>query len=247
MDYKSLYPWEPPNLLTETSSFTFHEKIVTLRKSKCHFDKEDDWIFLDPCVVDDLICCDEAISPNKPFCYFYVTVFKRVLLRLPLSVFEKELLTELNVAPTQLHPNSWAFVRAFSILCDQLSILPSVDMLLYLFEVKKLGRQLWVSVNSISGRGILTLFQSSYKTFKGHFLKVRANKKHPDLLDGFSLYWTEKPNFKVARRLHKLAPADQEVCKFFTSLPVTFDTAYLLANEFDPDSLKSYTNTLFSL
>ena len=45
------------------------------------------------------------------------------------------------------------------------------------------------------------------------------------LLDGFLLYWTEKPNFKVARRLDKLAPADQEVCKFFTSLPVAFYTA----------------------
>jgi len=117
MDYKSLYPWAPPNLLTKTSSYTSHEKIVTLRKSKCHFDKEDYWI-LDPFAVDEPLCCDEIISPNKPFCYFYATIFKRVLIRLPLSVFEKELLTELNVAPSQLHPNSWAFVRAFSILCD---------------------------------------------------------------------------------------------------------------------------------
>ena len=173
--------------------------------------------------------------------------FKRVLLRRPLSVFEKELLTELNVAPAQLHPNSCAFVCVFSILCDQLGVPPSVGVFLYLFEVKKLKCQLWVSVNSVSWKGILTLFQSSYKNFKGHFLKVRANKKHPDLLDGFPLYWTEKPNFKVTRRLDKLAPADQEVCKFFTSLLVAFDTTYLLANEFDPDSLKRSTDTPFPL
>jgi len=204
-------------------------------------------LFLDPRAIDELVCCDEAISPNKPFCYFYATVFKRVLLHLPLLVLEKELFTKLNVAPIQLHPNSWAFVCAFSILCDQLGIPPSIYVFIYLFEVKKLGRQLWVSVNSVFGRGILTLFQSSYKNFKGHFLKVQANKKHHDLLCGFPIYWTEKPNFKVARRLDKLALPDHEVCKFFKSLPVAFDTAYLLANEFDLDSLKSYNGTLFSL
>jgi len=99
MDYKSLYPLAPPNLLFKTSSYPSHERIVTLRKSKCHFGKEDDWIFLDPCAVDEPVCCDETISPNKPFCYFYATIFKRVLLCLPLSVFEKELLTEINIAP----------------------------------------------------------------------------------------------------------------------------------------------------
>jgi len=37
---------------------------------------------------------------------FYATVFKKILLRLPLFNFEKELLTEINVAPAQLHSNS---------------------------------------------------------------------------------------------------------------------------------------------
>ena len=187
---------------------TSHKKIVSLIKSKCHFGREDDCIFLDPCRVNEPVCCDESISPNKLFFYFYATIFKRVLLHFPLFVFEKKLLIELNVAPAQLHPNSWAFARAFSILCDRLGIPPSVDVFLYLFEVKKLGHKLWVSVNSAPGRGILTFFQSSYKNFKGHFLKVCANKKHPDLLDGFPLYWTPESNFKVARRLDNLSPAD---------------------------------------
>jgi len=155
-------------------------------------------------------------------------------------------LTELYVSPAQLHPNSWAFVRAFAILCDQLGVLPSVDVFLYLFEVNKLQCQLWVSVNSVPGRGILTLFQSSYKSFKGHFLKVRTNKKHHDILDGFPLYWIEKPNSKLTQFLDKLAPVNQEICKFFISLHVAFDTAYLLAHEYDADSLKSYTDTHFS-
>ena len=72
-------------------------------------------------------------------------VLKRVGLRLPLTSFEKELLTEINTAPAQLHPNSWAFVRGFQILCGYLGVPPSVDVFLHFFEVKKQGKSLWMS------------------------------------------------------------------------------------------------------
>ena len=47
----------------------------------------------------------------------YQAVFKRVGVRLPFTSFERELLTEINTAPAQLHPNGWAFARAFQMLC----------------------------------------------------------------------------------------------------------------------------------
>ncbi|BAT76398.1 hypothetical protein VIGAN_01439200 [Vigna angularis var. angularis] len=34
--------------------------------------------------------------------------------RLPLSVFQMDVLKTLNVAPTQLHPNSWGYIQAFA-------------------------------------------------------------------------------------------------------------------------------------
>jgi len=89
-----------------------------------------------------------------------------------LSIFEKELLTKLNVTPAQLHPNSWAFIRAFIILCSQFGISPTVKVFLYFFKAKHMSRQLWVSLNGASERCLLTLFQSSYKKFKGKFVKV---------------------------------------------------------------------------
>ena len=59
-----------------------------------------------------------ALFHQKPFFFLYQTVFKRIKLRLPLTGFERALVTEINVAPAQLHPNSWAFIRTFSILCN---------------------------------------------------------------------------------------------------------------------------------
>ena len=61
----------------------------------------------------------------------------------------------------QLHPNSWAFVRSFQILYGYLGVLPSVDVFLHFFEVKKQGKSLWVSFSGIAGRIILSLFQNS--------------------------------------------------------------------------------------
>jgi len=118
MDYKTLYPWAPQNLLGEVSDYTSSKSIVALRKKKCRLGKDNDRVQIVPCGEDEPVCCDESSDPNGPFCFFYATVFKNFLLRLPLTIFEKELLTELNVASAQLHPNSWALICAFSILCS---------------------------------------------------------------------------------------------------------------------------------
>ena len=88
----------------------------------------------------------------------YATTFKRLKLRLPFTGFERVLLTEVNVAPTQLHSNSWAFIMAFSIMCDHFGHTPSVDAFLYFFEVKSPGKRVWVSFNGVAGRVLLSLF-----------------------------------------------------------------------------------------
>jgi len=98
-----MYPWAPENLLEETSIYTSSEQIVLYMKSerpkKCILGRENDrGLKLVPCREDELVCCDESSDPDGPFCYFYTTVFKTVLLRLPLYNFKKELLTEINVA-----------------------------------------------------------------------------------------------------------------------------------------------------
>jgi len=90
MDYETLYPWAPQNLLEETSDYTSHEHIVTLRKSKFRFGKKDDKLKIVPCREDEPICCDESSDPESPFCFFYAIVLKKVLLRLPFTIFEKK-------------------------------------------------------------------------------------------------------------------------------------------------------------
>ena len=160
------------------------------------------------CREGEPMCNDKSSDLDGLFCFFNGTFFPKVLLRLPLSIIKKELLTEINVAHAQLHPNSWAFIWGFIILCSQLDISLTIEVFLYFIELKYSSHQLWVSLNDASRRGLLTLFQSSYKNFKNRFIKVCASAGDLSLLDGFPLYWTPNPWFYSARRLEDLSPRD---------------------------------------
>jgi len=116
------------------------------------FGKElDAYLKVLPCREGIPVCADDRADPGEPFFFMYTTVFKRLKLCLPFTGFEHTLLTEVNVALTQLHPNSWAFVRAFEILCNHLRHPPSVDVFLYFFEAKNSGKKLWMSFNGWQG------------------------------------------------------------------------------------------------
>jgi len=213
IDYQTtLYCWAPDILIAKTSKITSFKEIEAYKESKskekfCIFEKEHDrFVKVLPCREGVPVCADDRADPKEHFFFAYSTIFKRLKLRLPFTGFERALLTEVNVALAQLHPNNWAFVRAFSILCIHFGHTPSVDVFLYFFEAKNLGKKLWMSFNGVVGRVLLSLFQQSYKGFKGKFFKIFCSKFNPTLLDEFPLYWVEKPGLKKPRCLEDLAP-----------------------------------------
>ena len=196
-----------------------------------------------PCRGGIPVCAGDRTDPKKPFFFLYTTVFKWLKLRLPFTGFERALLTEINVVPSQLHPNNWAFVRAFAILSNLLGYPPSVDVFLYFFKAKNPGKKLWMSFNGVARRVLLALFQQSYKGLKKKFLKICCSIHDPTLLDGFPLYWVEKPRVKKSRSLEDLTPPNHEVCQLLSSLGVVFDTTKLIKLEFCVKALKSYIGT----
>ena len=102
-DYKQLYPWASLALLGETSSINTDRDILRLRKGDqdhLSFSKEhDDKVSVRPCPPGEPICTDNQGSDNVPLCFVYATTFKKVKLRFPFTRFERELLTELDIAP----------------------------------------------------------------------------------------------------------------------------------------------------
>ena len=201
-DYAQAYKWAPLHLLTETSSQLPADHLATLLKGaedepSCAIDREDDrnlGVRIPPQGMP--ICVDDRATNGMPFTFIYSAIFKRLRLRLPLTFFVKELLTELNVAPCQLHSNAWGFIRAFEILCNHFGHPPSTDVFLYFFEAKNPGDRSWVSLNGVTGRVILGLYQQSFKDWKGRFYMITSNRHSPSLLEGFPLYWVPKVEFR---------------------------------------------------
>ncbi|MED6224679.1 hypothetical protein PIB30_086396 [Stylosanthes scabra] len=149
-----------------------------------------------PCNDDDRIC-----HRCKDWDYFlmYCCVFIELKLKLPFTSFECGVLTQMRCAPSQLHPNSWAFVRAFEVLMEFLEVNPSLEVFFALFQAKGVKKGKLINLNSILGRQLFSAYRSSFKEFKEMFIKVRnCVEDFPfyldeNLIEKFPLYWNPKP------------------------------------------------------
>ncbi|RDY13458.1 hypothetical protein CR513_01622, partial [Mucuna pruriens] len=132
---------------------------------------------------------------GRQFFYLYDTLHSKLGVKLPFTHFEQVVLHAMNVAPTQLHPNSWAFVRAFELLCKDLSKAPTLGFF-YLRKTDKVG---WTSLSNRARHKLLKPFLESYKTFKNRFFQVALSDSGSNLLVNrfgrpfFPLHWTQQP------------------------------------------------------
>ena len=114
-------------------------------------------------------CCTQKTCPESPhFTYIFDTLFSVQRFGLPFSDFTCSILTLLNTTPTQLHPNSWAFMKCFELICDFYGITPTYTIFFYFFEMNTTAttKSNRVSLVTASGRGIFTLFRDNYKYWK---------------------------------------------------------------------------------
>ena len=82
-------------------------------------------------------------TPNARICLefeedrypMYVVVFKDLGLHLPFNDFQMGVLNHLNLAPSQLHPNAIAFIRAFEITYRFLRIGATIPLFFRVFHL----------------------------------------------------------------------------------------------------------------
>jgi len=158
VNHKDFYTWASDELLDECSSLVStkawrdHVRDPSTYDHRAFTKRHDDDIAVLPSTLGGPVCGDERANNGVPFFYFYQVVFQCVGVRLPFSRFERELLTEINIAPAQLYPNNWAFVKTFDILSGFFGCTPSVDIFLHFCEVKRQRNNLWVILSNIPRR-----------------------------------------------------------------------------------------------
>jgi hypothetical protein len=65
------------------------------------------------CDLDERACDQEMAGEGDESYFVYTTVLEEFGVKTPFTPFEMDVLKILNVAPTQIRPNSWAFICGF--------------------------------------------------------------------------------------------------------------------------------------
>ncbi|RDX92629.1 hypothetical protein CR513_25210, partial [Mucuna pruriens] len=103
---------------------------------------------------------------------------------LPFDDFAANVLRILGVAPSQIHPNSWAAMQAFRVICRALAILG------------------WISLIPFPKRSLFTPFVASYKGFKECFVYIKsvAGTSFASDSEPLPLYWKYPSEFKGIKK-----------------------------------------------
>ena len=139
INYEMLYPWAKQEVVKQKSiysdwaTFAFGKEKLFLPTNG-----DDDSIIIEPCMTWEPACANWQRS-DRAF------IFSKLGIRLPLTMLEKRVLQKLNVMSIQLHPNSWAFVEVFEILCKSLGLVPALGNFFYFFEFSNKKKTAWVS------------------------------------------------------------------------------------------------------
>ncbi|MED6210648.1 hypothetical protein PIB30_066177 [Stylosanthes scabra] len=138
-----------------------------------------------PCGVNDRVY---HRGEGWEWFYMYTAVFLDVGIKFPFSEFECGVLNQLKCAPTQIHPNAWAFVRGFEILMEYLGVDPLLEVFFSYFQAKGVRQGGLVTLNSVQGKALFGLYRQSYKDFKEMFVKVTCSEdQFPFYLDEYGL------------------------------------------------------------
>ena len=123
------------------------------------------------CREFETVCLGRG-KERKDFFYFYSCLISDIHVRFPFDAFTMEVLRILNVAHSQLHPNSWASLQAFRVLCEVLSVKATARSFLHFFGTRPGDRIGWVSLVGQAKNNFFAPYTTSYKNFKGDFFKV---------------------------------------------------------------------------
>ncbi|RDY05630.1 hypothetical protein CR513_10505, partial [Mucuna pruriens] len=155
-----------------------------------------------PCRLGEPVNGQPEID-EAPFFYLYDTLHLKLGVKLSFTHFDQSISCTLNVAPTQLHLNSWAFL-----LCEDMGRVPSLSVFFWFFLLRKTTKVGWTSLSSQPKLKLLKPFLESYKVFKNRYFKVDRDTTGPNLLADnlgepfFPLYWTPQSivSVSVARK-----------------------------------------------
>ena len=144
---KGGYGWAAADVRNQSSFFRWSCLLNSWLNCNISKGVSGDIVSLERVSAIDRVCHGQEGATEK-FFYMYMCHFSQLHVRLPLDDFTIGVLRALNVAPTQLHPNSWAYLQAFRILCQSLYLEPTPYVFLYFYDTRPRRPATWLSLIS---------------------------------------------------------------------------------------------------
>jgi hypothetical protein len=199
-------------------------------------------------IVEPVDSNDLATMVNlEPPHYFlmYGVVVQTFNLWFPFTPFEVSLLHTLNVAPIQLHPNSWGFAKAYQIICLALGLTPSIGVFFSFYHIKSFTADRLVSLCALPHRALFALYANNFKHYQDSFYRVRGGPRCQDVMydsDGtplFPFYWSPNPRLIKGPNVDNLSSFEMETVEFLNSFNV-LSTKELVGLETKPAGVVAY-------
>jgi hypothetical protein len=226
------------------SKFHSPDSVHTLRGAiKLSGPGRESDVIVEPVNADDLAT---IVNPNPPHYFLmYGVVVQTFNLWFPFTPFEVSLLHILNIAPIQLHPNSWGFAKAYEIICLALGLTPSIGVFFSFYHIKSFTADRLVSLCALPNRTLFALYANNFKNYQDSFYRIRGCPDCQDVMydsDGtplFPFYWSKNPSLVKGPDTAHLSPFEMETVAFLNSFD-TLSTKELVKLETNPNGVVEY-------
>ncbi|GAU22818.1 hypothetical protein TSUD_142590 [Trifolium subterraneum] len=200
-----------------SSRFTSDEFVSTFKQAvQVSGEGGENRVIIDPVAEGEFVTTVNEQEPHY-FC-MYTHVLQTLNLWLPFNPFECQILRVLNVAPCELHPNSWALLKAFQIACEGLDLVPTAEIFFCFFHVKNVSPHSLVSISSQPNKG---------------------NRLFP-------FYWSSSPRLIKGTQVSTLNEYERDAVVALSRFHV-MSSGELVARENKPQSLGEYMASMSTL
>ncbi|GAU48817.1 hypothetical protein TSUD_99890 [Trifolium subterraneum] len=151
-----------------SSRFTTDEFVSTFRQAvRVSGEGGENRVVIDPIALGEFVTTVNEQEPH--YFYMYTHVLQTLHLGLSFNSFECQILRVMNIAPCQLHPNSWTFLKAFQVACEALSkfqVLSYVELISREDKPQSLGEYMERAAASTDAMSQLVVEESGVKNTK---------------------------------------------------------------------------------
>jgi len=266
------YPWVHRDVLATPSVFTKEQEAHLNEVVQIFDDLEHNKLYRIVVPVPGERPCFMATEGNR-YMFMFDYTLTTIGVCLPFSDFTIGLINHLRLAPSQIHPVAWGFIRSFELVCSHYGIPASVPVFMYLFDLIRKGgenNKSFVSLRGSTDRRVFKAYTDSAKRsdvpFSVEYYKIMAeledgDPKKPKMIcwddpnldyPKFYLYWTSSHfDLKASNYYYtydRLSSEEKDIVDRFVASMVgnkIFECRKIL--DASPSSLNSVIGIIFVL